>query len=307
MIKLIKSLFSPLRIKIPFLFDVIIVSDPEHIKKIETSGDVDRLHAYGTASVPLWLKIFFRATRFHDYERDLWFLSLESASNPDVERRRAYLEAAVVKGYSESDVNNIAGLLNTNADDEALEHGIAQIVNRRFFGEEIPLPITKAAKHTLQNFREAVLPWKYLRARKSQKEIMRYCDRTLGEDVHLVDVGHNIGEVVQTTAGALRTLKDNLEKPVDDIFTLHALTPQVPRIAVKSSRLDGLLLFPTVEGKTVFIFQIGKAAAKTKDILFTFGTGSPERACVFKGFFLEFMNDLQKVLRAGTPPSSTQA
>lgn len=296
-------MFSPLRIKIPFLLDIIIVSDPEHIKKIETSGDVDRPHANGTAGVPLWLKMFLRATRFYDSERDLWFLALESASNPDVERRRAYLEAQVAKGYSESDVNNIAGLLNTNANDEALEHGIAQIVNRRFFGEEIPLPITKAAKHSVQNLGEAILPWKYLRARRSQKEIMRYCHQNLGKDVHLVDVGHNIGEVVETTAGAIRTLQDNLEKPVEEIFTLHAPTPQVPRIAVKSSRFDGLLTLPTVEGKTVFIFQIGKAAAKTKDILFTFGTGSPERTCVFSQFFLEFMTDLQKVLRAGAPPS----
>ncbi len=59
---------------------------------------------------------------------------------------------------------------------------------------------------------------------------MRYCHRNRSEDVHPVDVAHNIGEVVQVTSGALRTLKDNLEKPVEEIFALHALTPQVPRM-----------------------------------------------------------------------------
>ena len=292
-----KSFFNPLRIKIPFLLDVIIVSDPEHIKKIETSGDVDRVHAYDTAALPWWVKGFFKATKFHDYERDLWVLALESASNPDLERRRAYLEAEVAKGYDKSDVKKIAELLSTDADDEVLAHEMVQIVNRRFFGEEVPATITKAAKYIVQNFGEAVLPWKYSRGRKSQKEIMSYCEQHVGEDVHLVDVGHNIGEVVQATAGALRTLKDNLDKPVEEIFTLHAPASQVPRIAVKSSRLDGLLSSPTVEGKTFLIYKIGKAAAKSNDILFTFGAGIPERVCTFKEFFLGFMRDLQRELR----------
>jgi hypothetical protein len=32
-------------------------------------------------------------------------------------------------------------------------------------------------------------------------------------------------------------------------------------------------------------------------LLFTFGTGTSERACVFMGFFMEFMTELQKELR----------
>lgn len=292
---------SPLRIKVPFL-DLIVVSDPEHIRKIETSGEVDRLHTYGTASIPWWLRVFFRATRFHDPERDLWFLALEPATNPEYRRRRAYLEAQVAKGYSESDVNNIAGLLNSNADDETLAHEIAQIVNRRFFGEEIPRPITRTAKHTLQNIRE-MLPWKYFRAIRSRRKTMSYCHRALGEDVHLVDVGHNIGETVQTTARALRMLKDNLNAAVEETFTRRALTPLAPRIATKPSRFGGLLRSPTVPGKTVFLFKLAEAAARSNDILFTFGAGSTERACVFMGFFLDFMKDLQKALKAGAPPN----
>ena len=308
MLNFIKSLFNPLRIKIPFLLDIIIVSDPEQIKKIETSGDVDRLHKYDTAALPWWVKFYFKATRFHDDERDLWFLAFESASNPSYRQRRAYLEEKVGIGYSEEDVKKIAELLKKNADDEVLAHEMVQIVNWRFFGQEIPLSITKAAKDTLQNLSEAIFPWKYIHARQAHKQVIDYCEYALSRNVHIIDAGHhNIGEVVKTTTGALKTLKDHLDKPVEEIFTSHPLTPQAPRIAVKSSNFDGLLLFPTTPGKTVVLFQIGKAAAKTHDINFTFGTGSPERACVFKEFFLSYMSDLQKELWKVAPQGPPQS
>jgi len=291
------SAARPKRIKIPFLVDLVVVSDPEQIRTIETSGEVDRLHAYATASLPMWVKTYFRATKFHDSDRDLWFLPFESTAHPEFAKRHAYLADEVAKGYTDSDLQTIARLLNANADDDALAFEMVQIVNRRFFGKEIPHPICQFAKHTVQSFGEAVLPWKYLRGRRSQKAIMNHCEQNLGKAVHPLDVGHNIGEVVQATSLALRRLKDNLEKPIEDIFTLHAPTPQAPRIAVRASRLDGLLSSPMAPGKTVVIFKIGKAAAMTKDISFTFGTGRPERSCIFARFFLRFMADLQRVLK----------
>jgi hypothetical protein len=292
-----KSLVSPLRIRIPWLLDLVVVSDPEQIKRIETSGDVDRLHAYETAALPWWVRFFFSATKFHDDERDLWFCPFESASNATYVPRRTFLEGQVSTGYSTADVQHIADLLNANTDDETLAYAMVQVVNRRFFGKDIPRPLTRAAKNTLQNFSEAIFPWKYHRARQSRKAILDYCADNLAPGVHVLDVGHNIGEVVQSTAGALRRLKDNLDRPIAEIFTTYAPTPQVPRIAVKRSKLDGLLWFPTHPGKTVLILKNGKAAAQTHDLLFTFGTGRSERACVFMNFFLQFMSDLQNVLK----------
>src|SRR2546422_5596611 len=73
----------------------------------------------------------------------------------------------------------------------------------------------------------------------------------------------------QAAVGTLLRLRDNLDRPVEEIFTSHAPTPQVPRIAIRSSTFGGLLLFPTRPAKTVVIFKIGKAAAKTNDLLFT--------------------------------------
>jgi hypothetical protein len=190
----IKLLFSPLRIRIPFLLDVLVVSDPEQIRRIEASGDVDRLHTHDTASLPWWVRYFFRATKFHDDTRDLWFCPFESNSNPTYRPRRAYLEEKVAAGYSPEDVKTIAGLLNTNAGDEALAHAMVQVVNRRFFGQEIPLAVTRDAKNTLQNFGEALFPWRYRRARASRERILEYCTAHLDKDVHVLDVGHNIGE-----------------------------------------------------------------------------------------------------------------
>jgi hypothetical protein len=92
-------------------------------------------------------------------------------------------------------VQKIAQLLKNNVDDETLAHEMVQIVNQRFFGKEIPLAITQNSKHTLQAISEAVQAQKYQRGKKSQQEIMNYCAQNLSQDVHILDVGHNIGEL----------------------------------------------------------------------------------------------------------------
>ena len=288
----------PLRLRIPFLIDLVLVSDPEQIVRIERSGDVDRLHRFDTRALPWWVRAFFRATKFHDDTRDLWFCPMEPASAPSYPHRRAWLAEKAGEGYRPEDVQRIASLLEAEASDDALAHAMVQVVNRRFFGSEVPAEVTEAAKHTLQGFGSALLPWKYRRGVESQARIMGYCEHALPAGTHILDVGHNIGEVVQATAGALRRVAAELDRPIEQIFTEHAPTPQVPRIAVRDSTLGGLLTSPARAGVTVVILKVGQAARRTGDLLFTFGTGSPERACVFQEFFLSFMRDLQATLRA---------
>jgi hypothetical protein len=297
MISTTPSASPPRRIQIPFLIDLVFVSDPDQIKKIEASGAVDRLHFYETQDLPFWLRFFFKATKFHDPQRDLWFCPFEATANPTYYPRRAYLEEKVAIGYQPEEVEKIARLLQANADEAELAHEMVQVVNRRFFDRDIPREISQSANYTLQDFGEAILPWKYLRGKKAQEKMMNYCEQNLPPGVHILDVGHNIGEVVQATAKALRTLKDNLDQPVEEIFTQQALTAQAPRIATQASTFDGLLSSPATPGKTVFILKIAEAAAQTGDLLFTFSTGRAERACVFQGFFLSFMKDVQQKLR----------
>jgi hypothetical protein len=294
---LAKSFFSPLRIIIPWFMDMVVVSDPEQIRHIDASGDVDRLHVNGTAALPWWVRFFFSATKFHDDRRDLWFVPFESAADPSYPERHAYLQAKVDEGYTRNDVVTIADMLTAQVDDGTLAHAMVQVVNRRFFTKEIPCPITRAAKETLQSFGEAKSPARYRRARQARAEILDYCEKNLEPGVHELDVSHNIGEVVQATAGALRRLSENIDTPIEEIFTQYAPTPQVPRVAVRRSRLGGLLWLPTRPGWTIVILKNGKAAAKTGDLFFTFGTGRPERACVFMNFFRQFMTELQAELR----------
>jgi len=290
------SIQKPFRLKLPFVMDVVFVSEAAHIRQIEASGDVDRLHAYATKDLPWWVQFYFRSTKFHDRDRDLWFCPFEASFDPTYAPRRQYLEEKSAEGYSQADVQKIAHLLKTNATDDVLAHEMVQIVNRRFFGQEIPADITEAAKHTVQKLAEAMVPLKHEQGVQAQAKIMNYCEKSLPKDVHILDVGHNIGEVVQATAGSLKILKANAGRSVEDIFTEHAPTEQVPRIAVRDSTFDGLLSSPIKPGETVIILKIAEAAAKTKDIGFTFGTGDSERACVFKDFFLNFMRDLQQTL-----------
>ncbi len=289
---------KPSRLTIPFLLDLVTVSDPEQIRRIEASGDVDRLHAYPTQDLPWWVQVYFRSTKFHDKNRDLWFCPFEPSFEPTYPQRRAYLEEKSNEGYSQADVQKIAALLKANVADDVLAYEMVQIVNQRFFGRAVPTEIAEAAKHTVQDFTGAVVPPNYAQGVKSQTQIMNYCEHALPKGVHILDVGHNIGEVVQATAGSLRRLQENVDRPIEDIFTEFAPTAQVPRIAVRSSTLDGLLASPIAPGKTVIIFKVAEAAAKTKNIWFTFGTGDSDRACVFKDFFLNFMRDLQIALKA---------
>lgn len=174
---------------------------------------------------------------------------------------------------------------------------MVQIVNQRFFNGQIPLEITLAARATLQKITEAFLPWKYLQGVQSQQQIIDFCKDNLDADIHPLDVGHNIGEVVKLTAGSLKLLRDNLHRSVEDIFTASAPTTEVPRIAIKASTFNGMLSYPTIPGQTVLVLNIAKAAAETKDLRFTFGTGSSERSCIFKDFFTNFMKDLQYELQ----------
>ena len=58
------------------------------------------------------------------------------------------------------------------------------------------------------------------------------------------------------------------------------LPAQVPRIALKASTFEGLLAYPSVPSKTVFIMSIKAAAGKTGSLDYTFGA----RWCPFLSF-----------------------
>lgn len=74
---------------------------------------------------------------------------------------------------------------------------------------------------------------------------------------------------------------------------MHHGMMQVPRIALAASTFNGLLAYPAVPRKTMFLISISKAAGKTGSLYYTFGTGVPERSCAFKPFIMSFLKDVQ--------------
>ena len=72
---------------------------------------------------------------------------------------------------------------------------------------------------------------------------------------------------------------------------------QVPRIALAASKFRDLLSYPATPGKTIFFLNISKAAGRERSLFWTFGTGVPERSCVFKPFMMSFLKDVQQGLR----------
>jgi hypothetical protein len=287
------------RIKIPFIVDIVIVSDADEIKKVDQSEDIDRLHYYDSKDLPWWAKLFFKATRYYDFERDLWFCPFAPKSDPGYKSQLNYLKDHVLKGYDKDDVSHITHLLKSNALDEDIRYAMVQVVNRRFFGKDIPKEIIHEAQFTFQSIGEMVNPFNYKRAVLAQQNIATYCEENLDSHVNFADICHNIGTVVHTIAGALKTLKNNINQDVEKIFTQNPLTPQVPRIAINTSNIGGLLKTNAIASKTVFICKIGKAAVQTGDLTFTFGIGTSERECIFKDFFLSFMKDVQLALKSG--------
>ncbi|KAI9131315.1 hypothetical protein [Acaryochloris sp. CCMEE 5410] len=288
---------NPSRINIPFVLDIIIVSNPEQIKRIESSSDVDRLHAYPTAELPWWVKYYLSATRFHTPQDDNWFLPFESSANREYQKRRSQMDDQIARGYRPQDITKIADLLVSNADDSDLSFHMAQLIAGRFSQAEIPLDICLAGRETLQRLPEAINPVRYAQAKKAHGKLYDFCAHNLLDDYHLVDAGqHTIAGAAKSMVDALHILKENINLPVDKIFTKNPITLQAPRIAIRDSDLGGLLKSKTKPGWTVVIFQIAKAAQKTSDLYFTFGTGTSERACSFMNFFLDFMKDLQMEL-----------
>src|SRR5207245_10089284 len=119
----------------------VVASGPDPITQRAPPGAGDRLHAYASAATAWWVRFFFRATKFHDDERDLWFCPFESASDATYVPRRTYLENQVATGYSPEDIKHIAALLTADTYDETLAHSMDPVASRRFFRKELHRPV----------------------------------------------------------------------------------------------------------------------------------------------------------------------
>jgi hypothetical protein len=290
---------APLRVRIPFVMDTVIVFAADHIRQIEASDDVGPMHALPTSTLPRWLMSTFPSTRYYDVDRDRWFCAFEPAMAPGCPERRSYQARQMASGYRPDDVVRLADLLSRDADDEELGHALVQIVVQRFVDGEIPRSVTDAAARAATTTLEVFLqPWSRPRTRRAQQEVSRYCAHAVKPEAHSADIGHHLGNAVHVMLPALRHVTGSLDQPVEQVLAENAPTSLLPRIALKASTLGGLLRKPAVPGRTVIFYKIGDAAAETGDMLFVFAAGLPDRYCSGKDFVLNLMKDVHRELRA---------
>ncbi|KAK9827964.1 hypothetical protein WJX81_002557 [Elliptochloris bilobata] len=294
----------PIRINLPipgFPIDIVSVSEAEHIQVLKGIAACGRIHEVPSKDLPKWVQLYFSATRFWDKENDRWFVPFEG-ENDLYAARRGTIVSLLEKGYDNDDVTKVAQLARADASAEDLAYALEQVVNKRFVAAgEIPRNVTLAARSELTTMGQLIKPGAYKQAIKGTQEVLAFAGANQpAKGMQRVDVGHNIGVVASSLAKAVGTLQANLGQSITQIFTTtnNAPTPSVPRIALDNSTFGGLLAYPAVPGKTVFLLNINKAAGKTGNLFYTFGTGDALRACPFKPFFERFMGDLQTQLRS---------
>ena len=296
---------KPLRIDLPLPFvplDIVFVSEPDQIKAINQSPNVHHLHSIPTKDMPQWCQWFFSATNFHNFKRDKWFLAFEPVSNPDYVTRRAMHDNINRQGFTHEDVQRVAKLCQANADEETVADALAQIVAGRILEREIPRKIVREARKTVKNPQivDALIPGHYSAGAKGEDTVFRWCEENVPEGVEPIDAAHAIGESSRSFAHAVMVLKDNLDTPVEYLFTRskNCPTQNLPRVTSEVTTLNGLLDRPSFPAKTVIIFLIAQAAEKSQSLFFTFGAGVPgNRICALKDFNVNFLTALQQDLK----------
>ncbi|CAM9334591.1 unnamed protein product [Ectocarpus sp. 12 AP-2014] len=229
------------------------------------------------------------------------FVPLTSASDPNYEHRRTYIEEMVKDGVAEEDVKKIAYLMHTGAPQDELERAVVNGVNRRFFGRDIPADIVEHSSKTANTIGDA-LSSGYFPTLRHQGKVMDFIEQNneLHQGCPVADFSHHIGAAAQLLTPSCQFLhkEKDRSRAILDIFTQSdmPMTVATPRIAIKDSTLGGLLKKPAKAKWTIFILNIRQAAAETKDSLFTFGAGVDKRQCAFRFAFQKLMADLQTEL-----------
>lgn len=304
--KLLLHSTRPLRIDLPLPFvpiDIVFVSEPNQVKAINQSPNVHHLHSIPTKDMPKWCQLFFSATNFHNFKRDKWFLAFESDSDPTYVTRRAMHDNRARQGFTHEDVHRVAQLCQANADEETVADALAQIVAGKILGKEIPRNIVREARKTLKNPQivDALIPGHYSAGAKGEDTMFRWCQANVPEGVEPIDGSHAIGSTSRPFAHAVMVLKDNLDTPVEYLFTRskNCPTQNLPRFTSEVTTLNGLLDRPSIPAKTVIIFLILQAAEKSSSLFFTFGAGIPgNRICAMKDFIVNFLTALQQDLKS---------
>ncbi|KAK9811700.1 hypothetical protein WJX72_008597 [[Myrmecia] bisecta] len=253
------------------------------------------------------------STRFHDDRSDKWFVPFD-ADTPATHAaaRRSTISRLLATGHTPADVQKVAEIVRADGDLQQLADYMTPMVNSRFIdGQAIPNPVIDAARAPLNSIGDALRPGNYQKAHEGMRQLLDFCNKAVAlppDQLQAMDVAHNMSAVACKFTEAVQTLKASPTTPIDKLFTIpkNLPTPTIPRIAVAPTTFGDLLAYPAIPNKTVFLLSNSSAAGATGSLWYTFGSGTPDRACAFKPFFEAFMADLQKELVRQAAPAKKE-
>jgi hypothetical protein len=183
--------------------------------------------------------------------------------------------------------------------DDEISAFCTRLVARYFFDQPVPDSIAAAA---LVNITEGVpTPSRYRHSAHTQATMYEFVkDKVPAENV--ADVVHNMGAAAGGLLAALRIMQAagpdvHDTEGVRDALFKHPIIDVVPRTAVGTGTVNGLLSRPLVPNHTFILLKVSAAAAAVRDDNFLFGPGTPERQCPFKSIALGFTGDVAKRLQ----------
>lgn len=286
--------------------DIITVEHPELIRRIESSGIVDRPHVQETRNVSFFSRWFLDASKLHVQSKDKWFLGMESVTQGKLEtdagyqKRVEFLNEKLGEGFNAEDVKEMHEVIKGGTDEELFKKGI-EIVNRRWLkeGTVIPDSIVKDTETTLKEQSQSFNPFKRFAGVKSTERVAEWVEQSMIPGGHVGDMNHSVHTASQSIAPLLKEYTQRSKKGSLKDFLIEKLpVPTLLRTATQASKLEGILKEPLKEPmipyRTMVIYDIGKAARSTKDDRFIFGAGIDARQCVFAKFFYDFVESLDK-------------
>eukprot|EP00172_Hildenbrandia_rubra_P001516 Plantae.Rhodophyta-Hildenbrandia_rubra.ctg2081.p1 GENE.Plantae.Rhodophyta-Hildenbrandia_rubra.ctg2081~~Plantae.Rhodophyta-Hildenbrandia_rubra.ctg2081.p1 ORF type:complete len:334 (-),score=72.81 Plantae.Rhodophyta-Hildenbrandia_rubra.ctg2081:241-1242(-) len=304
------------RLKFFNFIDVLWVSDPEDIRRLEASDKISRLHSEETKDIPAVARFVLQASMWFNPETDAWFMGMEakdSIKHPikrDVhyQKRISYIKDELRRGYTRDDVDDMVVLLKDEKKKNYkldVERKALQTVIGRFLkdgGENLPDEFVKDTESTVSRPSQILNPITYQRGRRANLNVIRWLQKNMNPKGNLGDNAHNTHV---TTKGFSRILleytkSDKFASP-RDFLTAFPAVKQLFRVATKDSKLENVLNKPLknamIPYKTIVVLDIERATKDTGNDLYMFGAGVEERQCPFKNFFFEFLDETKQKIQ----------
>lgn len=282
---------------IPMLLsDVVRVSDPEIIRKININPDVGRI---GNSEPPWILKMFFRASKFFHPSSGMYHITqLDNGSFEQEQRRKAALHQVSV-GFSKNQLDTLSGLVHSDKDLHTVTKESGQVMSSLVLslpeGQKLPDDVAEANINTLNSITAVFNPIRYIRALRARGTVENYVQNQKPSEKYVGDFVHNLGASFQGFGRAMTQLRNAGQQDALSFFCQNPIVPAVMRVPKVITTLDGIFPEdqPLIPGKTVIILEIGEAAKESKDPTFLFGPGSGNRECPIMNLFFKTAASVQ--------------